>query len=87
MLLGDYGLCFTRPGQEFLCSCPGVLGVVINASALGLNLLLLCCRAVYPLWEGQRGQQCCLLCSSGNIPLKDVVCAAASLTDVTHGSQ
>lgn len=36
---------------------------------------------------GQGGQQCCLLGSSGSVPGKDVVCAAASLTGVTHGSQ
>lgn len=36
---------------------------------------------------GQGGQQCCLLCSFRSVPWKDVVCAAASLTGVTHGSQ
>lgn len=54
----------------------------MTASALGLNLQLLCCRA-----QGQGGQQCCLLCSFRSVPWKDVVCAAASLIDVTHGSQ
>lgn len=52
----------------------------MTASALGLNLQLLCCMAVYPLWD-------LVVSSSGSVPWKDVVCAAASLTDVTHGSQ